>query len=128
MSKSISKQDLETMLAEAQAKNASLTDENTKLRMAVSKRPSDALVISTNLVFQKGTHKDLVGKTLKLSVPQEALGALHISGTVKLNTNGNAYIWATGYIDTSKLSLESSVVKSTDTEKATKSFKDAVVG
>jgi hypothetical protein len=128
MSKSISKSDLEAMLAEAQAKNASLTDENTKLRMAVSKRPSDALVISTNLVFQKGTHKDLVGKTLKLSVPQEALGALHISGTVKLNTNGNAYIWATGYIDTSKLSLESSVVKSTDTEKATKSFKDSVVG
>ena len=127
MAQSISKKDLEKMLSEAQEKVNQLTGEVTKLKMAMSRRPPDALVISTNLVFQKGTHQDLVGKTLKLSVPQEALGALHISGVVKLNSNGNAYVWATGWVDTSKLSLKASEVKTSDTEKATKSFKASVV-
>lgn len=124
-SKSITKSELEQMLAAAQEKNASLAVENQKLRQSMSRRPSDALVISTNLVFQKGTHKDLVGKRLKLTVPQEALGALFISGEVKQNTNGNVYVWATGWIDTSKLQL--TVEESTTTAKATKSFKDQVV-
>ena len=128
MSQSVSKKDLENMLAEAQAKVEALASENTKLRSAMSKRPPDAMVISTNLVFQKGTHQDLVGKTLKLSIPPEALGALYVSGVVKRNSNGNAYVWASGWIDTSKVPLAASEVKSTETEKATKSFKDAVVG
>jgi hypothetical protein len=125
MSKNITKAELEQMLAAAQAKNQALSAENTKLRSAMSRRPSDALVISTNLVFQKGTHKDLVGKRLKITVPQEALGALFISGEVKENSNGNAYVWATGWVDTSKLRLVAE--ESSTSQKATRSFKDEVV-
>jgi hypothetical protein len=125
MAKSITKAELEQMLQQAQAKNEQLANENQKLRSAMSRRPADALVISTNLVFQKGSHQELVGKTLKLSVPAEALGALYISGEVKRNSNGNAYCWATGYIDTSKLNLQP--VESSTAAKATKSFKTTVV-
>lgn len=127
MSKSISKQDLERMLAEAQSKVSALADENQRLKVSLSKRPADALCVSTNLVFQKGSHLDLVGKTLKLSIPQEAVGALHISGVVKKNSNGNAYVWCSGYIDTSKLNLVTSQVKVTEADKAKQSFADAVV-
>jgi hypothetical protein len=127
MSKSISKQDLERMLQEAQSKVSALADENQRLKVSLSKRPADALCVSTNLVFQKGSHLDLVGKTLKLSIPQEAVGALHISGVVKKNSNGNAYVWCSGYIDTSKLNLVTSQVVSTPADQAKQSFKDAVV-
>jgi len=123
----ISKAELEAMLAAAEAKVASVSAENTKLRASMARRPSDALCIATNVVFPKGSHQELVGKTLKLSVPQEALGALHISGEVKRNSNGNAYCWATGWIDTSKLALDAAASSGTSTEKATKSFKDSVV-
>jgi len=118
---------LETQAA-LEAQLAALQSENAKLREAHGRRPSDALVISTNLVFQKGTHQDLVGKRVKLSVPQEALGALHISCVAKKNSRGNVYLWATGWVDTSKLDLSSATSEAEVADKATKSFKDEVVG
>lgn len=103
----MTKNELEAALAEVQAKNASLEQQNEALRS--SHRPKDALVIGTNLVFQKGTRHDLVGKSLKLRVPSEAI-TLHIATReVKVNKSGNAYVWATGWIDTSKLDIEGSV-------------------
>jgi hypothetical protein len=126
MSKStgMTKAELEKALAEITARNESLEAQNEVLRS--SKRPADALVIGTNLVFQKRTRQDLVGKSLKLKVPQEAI-TLHIATKeVKVNKSGNVYVWATGWIDTSQLDLEAAIGEAKPADKATASLASKV--
>lgn len=124
MSKSSTKADLERMLAAAQARNDQLASENETLKK--SSRPTDALIIGTNLVFQKKTRQDLVGKSLKLKVPADAI-TLHIATReVKVNKSGNVYVWATGWIDTSKLDIEGSVGEAKLVDKATASLASKV--
>jgi hypothetical protein len=112
------------MLAESQARNDQLKAENENLKK--SSRPSDALVIGTNLVFQKKTRQDLVGKSLKLKVPADAI-TLHIATReVKVNKSGNVYVWATGWIDTSKLDIAGATGEAKPADKVTKSLAEKV--
>lgn len=119
----MSKKELEAALEEMQQKVAAQQDTIEKL--SKSRRPPDAIVIGTNLTFQKGTHQELLGKKLKLRVPSEAI-TLHISSVCKKNKNGNVYCWATGWIDTNQLDLTTATEVEDDATKASKSAKDTL--
>lgn len=120
----MNKKQLEAALSEAMEKVQQQKEELE--RLSKGRRPADALIIGTNLTFQKGTHQELVGKRLKLRVPQEAV-TLHISATAKRNKNGNVYLWATGWIDTSQLDLRSAEGGEDETTaNVTKSAKEAL--
>lgn len=127
--KSVSTADLKAMLAELQEKTESLQAENARLKQSMSRRPPDALNLGGVVaVFSKGSHKDLIGKTVKLHIPAEAIGSLYASCVVKETSNGNAFLTLRGWIDTGKLNLAGAVqAADSDVAKATKSFKDGVV-
>jgi len=116
--------------ANLKAQLAKLQAENTKLKELTGRRPDGALWLPNGTIyFPKGTRKDLVGKVIKVAVPEEAMGKFYVRGLVKESSNGNAYASLQGWIDTNKLNIEVDDSKSkTAATKAAESFKDNVVG
>ena len=133
MSKSqsqMTKAELVAALDKANQKVEAQAAENQKLRQALERRPADALIIGTNLTFQKGTHQDLVGTSLGgVKIPSEAITLYFSSKHVcKRNSNGNVQHYATGWCDTSKLKLPAPGEKQESAEdKSKKSFEDQVL-
>lgn len=100
----MSKKDLEAALAEAMEKVKSQQEELE--RLSRNKRPQDALNLGGVIaVFSNKTHQELVGKRVKCHIPEEAIGSLYASCTVKRTKNGNAFLTLRGWIDPSKLDL-----------------------
>ena len=122
----MSKKDLEKALAEAMEKVQQQQQELE--RLSKGRRPQDALNLGGVIaVFSNKTHQDLVGRKVKCHIPEEAIGSLYASCTVKRTKNGNAFLTLRGWIDPSKLDLRP--VEGGDDEdvsKATKSAKEAL--
>lgn len=116
--------ELREQLAEAQAKNAELAKENRDLRQ--NKRPNDALVLTGNITFPKGTGRSHLGAAAGQTI-RDADGdlVLHIVGAWKESGSGNCTARITGWIDPRRVSLASP--GKVEAAKATQSFKDQVV-
>lgn len=120
----MSLEDLQKALSDAKAKVDKLSTENAKLRQAKGRRPEDAMLGGVNLVFQKGTHKDLIGKRVRFDIQPEAVLQFTVSGVVKESKSGNAYVWSNIVVDTPKLKLQ--VAGETKSTKSTRSFAETV--
>jgi hypothetical protein len=126
-------EEMKKLLDALSSKNEVLAKENEDLRSVQGRRPKDALIVGMNMTFPKGSHKELVGKKLGLSVPVytkdgDLIGQLYSTAIVKLSQNGNTGFYMNGWMDHTKLGMDLDVIaiQPTAEAKATKSFSDSV--